>query len=42
MRATLALMRRIAEEFRDSGAYTQMLDRAISYAEVNELLHVAL
>ena len=39
MRATLGLMRRIAEEFRDSGTYTQMLDRAIPYAEVNELLH---
>ena len=35
MRATLGLMRRIAEEFRDSGTYTQMLDGTIPYAEVN-------
>ena len=41
MRATMGLMRRIAEEFRDSGTYTQMLDGAISYAEVNKLLHVS-
>jgi 2-methylisocitrate lyase-like PEP mutase family enzyme len=40
MRATLGLMRRIAEEFRDSGTYTQMLQGALPYAEVNQLLHV--
>jgi hypothetical protein len=33
-------MRRIAEEFRDSGTYTQMLQGALPYPEVNQLLHV--
>ena len=41
MRATLGLMRRIAEEFRDSGTYTQMLDAAIPYAEANKLLNLS-
>ena len=35
MRATMGLMRRIAEELRDSGTYTQMLAGAIPYAEAN-------
>jgi 2-methylisocitrate lyase-like PEP mutase family enzyme len=39
MRATLGLMRRIAEEFRDSGTYTLMLKGSLAFAEANELLH---
>ncbi|MCW5981467.1 MAG: isocitrate lyase/phosphoenolpyruvate mutase family protein [Bryobacteraceae bacterium] len=38
MRAALGLMRRIAEELRDQGTYAAMLDGAIPYREVNELL----
>jgi 2-methylisocitrate lyase-like PEP mutase family enzyme len=38
MRAALALMRTIAEEFRDSGTYTRMLDNPISYRDANDLL----
>jgi len=38
MRATMGLMRRITEEFREHGTYTRMLDGAIPYAEANELL----
>ena len=38
MRATMGLMRRIAEEIRDSGTYTAMLEGAITYTEANELL----
>jgi len=38
MRATMGLMRAIAEEFRDSGTYTRMLDGAIPYRDANELL----
>jgi 2-methylisocitrate lyase-like PEP mutase family enzyme len=37
MRATLGLLRRIAEEIRTSGAYAAMED-AVPYAEVNQLL----
>ncbi|MDP8982758.1 MAG: isocitrate lyase/phosphoenolpyruvate mutase family protein [Acidobacteriota bacterium] len=36
MRATLGLMRHIAEEFRDSGTYTQILQGAIPYGETNQ------
>lgn len=38
MRATMALMRAMAEEFRDSGSYTRMLSGTISYADANELM----
>lgn len=38
MRATMALMRGIAEEFRDAGSYTRMLTGTISYADANELM----
>ena len=38
MRATMGLMRAIAEEIRDSGGYTRMLDGAIPYPEANQLL----
>jgi len=37
-RAALGVVRRIAEELRDKGTYTQMLDGAISYPEINGLL----
>ncbi len=37
MRATLGLMRRIAEEFRDPGSYAAMLEGAVPYSEANEL-----
>lgn len=38
MRATMGLMRRIAEEFREHGTYKTMLDGAIPYPEANQLL----
>ena len=38
MRATMGLMQRIAEEFRDNGTYSQMLDGAMSYVEAYRLL----
>jgi len=38
MRATLGLMRAIAEELRDTGTYTRMLDGAIPYPEANQLM----
>jgi 2-methylisocitrate lyase-like PEP mutase family enzyme len=38
MRATMGLMRRVAEEFRDRGTCNAMLDGAVSYADANELL----
>jgi hypothetical protein len=37
MRATLGLLRRVAEELRTSGTYSAM-DGAVPYAEVNKLL----
>ena len=42
MRATMGLIRAIAEQFRDSGTYTRMLDGAISYADANNLLGTSL
>jgi 2-methylisocitrate lyase-like PEP mutase family enzyme len=38
MRATMGLTRRIAEEFRDSGTYSRMLDGPVTYPEANELM----
>ena len=38
MRATLALMRRIAVELRDQGSYTSFTADTLSYAETNRLL----
>lgn len=38
MRATLGLMRAIAEELRDSGTYGRMLEGAISYRDANDLM----
>ena len=38
MRATMALMRGIAEEFRETGTYTRMLEGTIPYADANELM----
>lgn len=38
MRATMALMRDMAEEFRDAGTYTRMLANTISYADANHLM----
>jgi 2-methylisocitrate lyase-like PEP mutase family enzyme len=38
MRATMGLLRRIAEEFRDSGTYHRMLDGSVPYPEANELM----
>jgi 2-methylisocitrate lyase-like PEP mutase family enzyme len=38
MRATLGLTRRIAKEMMEAGTYTSMLDGAVPYAEVNEML----
>lgn len=38
MRATLGLMRAIAEEFRDSGTYSRMLEGAIPYRDANDLM----
>lgn len=40
MRATMALMAAMAEEFRDSGTYTRMLDQTISYRDANDLLRL--
>jgi 2-methylisocitrate lyase-like PEP mutase family enzyme len=37
-RATLALVRRIAQELRDRGTYASFMETAIPYAEVNALL----
>ena len=36
MRAAMALMRRVAEEYRDAGTCARMLEGTIPYAEVNE------
>jgi 2-methylisocitrate lyase-like PEP mutase family enzyme len=41
MRATMGLLRRIAEEFRDSGTYYRMLDGSVPYPEANELMRNA-
>jgi 2-methylisocitrate lyase-like PEP mutase family enzyme len=41
MRATMGLMRRMAEEFRDSGTYGRMLDGPVKYPEANELMRVS-
>jgi 2-methylisocitrate lyase-like PEP mutase family enzyme len=38
MRATMGLMRRMAEEFRDAGTYGRMLDGPVSYPEANRLM----
>jgi hypothetical protein len=38
MRATMALMRDMAEEFRDAGTYTRMLGNTIAYADANKLM----
>lgn len=38
MRATMGLMRSIAEEFRDAGSYSRMLTGTIPYPETNEIL----
>ena len=38
MRATLGLTRRVAKELMELGTYTSMLDGAVTYAEVNEML----
>jgi 2-methylisocitrate lyase-like PEP mutase family enzyme len=37
-RATLGLVRRIAEELRDQGTYSTILEQAIPYPEINRLL----
>jgi 2-methylisocitrate lyase-like PEP mutase family enzyme len=37
-RAALGLMRRIAEELRGPGTYTTLMDNAIPYAEIDELM----
>lgn len=37
MRATLGLMRAVAEELRDSGTYARMLEGAVSYRDANDL-----
>jgi 2-methylisocitrate lyase-like PEP mutase family enzyme len=41
MRAAMGLMRRMAEEFRDSGAYSRMLEAPVTYVEANELMQRA-
>jgi 2-methylisocitrate lyase-like PEP mutase family enzyme len=41
MRATMGLMQRIAEEFRDAGTYSRMLDGAIPYVEAYRLMEAA-
>jgi len=41
MRATMGLLRRIAEEFRDSGTYHRMLEGSVPYSEANELMRNA-
>ena len=38
MRATLGLTRRIAKEMMEAGTYTAMLDGAVPFAEMNEML----
>ena len=38
MRATMGLMRAIAEELRDAGTYHRMLEGAIPYRDANDLL----
>ncbi len=38
MRATLGLVRRIAEELKSAGTY-EMLEGAVPYADVNELMN---
>ncbi|HLK51727.1 MAG TPA: isocitrate lyase/phosphoenolpyruvate mutase family protein [Bryobacteraceae bacterium] len=38
MRASMSLMRAIAEELRDAGTYTRMLGGAVPYTEANDLL----
>lgn len=38
MRATLGLTRRIAKEMLEAGTYTSMLEGAVPFAEVNEML----
>ena len=38
MRAALALIRRIAREWKTTGTYTRMLTDSLSYAEVNQML----
>jgi hypothetical protein len=38
MRAAMGLTRRIAEEFRDLGTYSRMLDGPVTYPEANELM----
>jgi 2-methylisocitrate lyase-like PEP mutase family enzyme len=38
MRATLGLTRRIAKEMMEAGTYTAMLDGAVSFAEMSEML----
>jgi 2-methylisocitrate lyase-like PEP mutase family enzyme len=38
MRATMGLIRRIAEEFRDSGMYNRMLEAPVTYSNANELM----
>lgn len=38
MRATMALMRDVTEEFREAGTYTRMLANTISYADANKLM----
>ncbi len=38
MRAAMGLMRRIAEQFRDSGTYSLMLESPFSYADANQLM----
>jgi 2-methylisocitrate lyase-like PEP mutase family enzyme len=38
MRAALALIRRIAREWKATGTYTQMFGDTLSYAEVNQML----
>ncbi len=38
MRAAMGLLRRIAADLRESGTYRALLDGAVSYAEMNELM----
>ena len=38
MRATMGLMRRIAEEFREPGTYSRMLEAPVTYTEANQLM----
>jgi len=41
MRATMGLTRRMAEEFRDSGTYSRMVEAPVAYVEANELMQRA-